>query len=245
MGKESRIRFIFRSILLIAFVILFIIDKNIIINILDYNIILSIKIYHLIWFYMMVETLFLIIPYTNNNSYNGKLFLKHFEVVEKYNKEKLEIYIKKNNKKAVIIMGLWIVANLFLYIIYSYYNLSIAYVYLVFIIYYWCDMFCVNVWCPFHRIIFKNRCCNECRIYNWDHIMYCTPFLLIKSFWTYSLFAISLFAFLQWEYMIIKHPERFAPITNKKLQCGNCKYYCRFNKMKHLKSRNYINKEEV
>ena len=69
-----------------------------------------------------------------------------------------------------------------------------------------------------------------------------TPLLLIRSFWTYSLFALSLFVFLQWEYMIRKHPERFTPFTNKKLQCGSCKYDCRFNKMKHLKSKNYINK---
>ena len=103
-------------------------------------------------------------------------------------------------------------------------------------------MFCINIWCPFHRLFFKSKCCNECRIYNWDHVMYCTPLLLIRSFWTYSLFALSLFVFLQWEYMIRKHPERFTPFTNKKLQCGSCKYDCRFNKMKHLKSKNYINK---
>ena len=42
-----------------------------------------------------------------------------------------------------------------------------------------------------------------------------------------------------------KHPERFAPMSNKKLQCKNCKYNCRFNKMKHLKSKNYISKKEV
>ena len=70
MGNESRIRFIIRSILLAVVIILFIKDKNIIINILNYKIIFNIKIYHIIWTYLILETLFLIIPYTNNHSYN-------------------------------------------------------------------------------------------------------------------------------------------------------------------------------
>lgn len=84
MGNESRIRFIIRSILLAVVIILFIKDKNIIINILNYKIIFNIKVYHIIWTYLILETLFLIIPYTNNHSYNGKLFLKHYEEVENY-----------------------------------------------------------------------------------------------------------------------------------------------------------------
>ena len=245
MGKESRFRFIFRSILLIVFIILFIMDKNKIVNILNYNIMYNIKIYHLIWLYLMIETLLVIIPYTNSHSYNGKLFLKHYIPSDNYDREKLDKYIKRNNKHARSVFVAWIVLNVVLFMIYFNYNLSTAYIYLVFMIYYWADMFCVNVWCPFHKLFFKSKCCNECRIYNWDHVMFCTPFLLIKSFWTYSLFALSLFAFLQWEYMIRKHPERFAPISNKKLQCKGCNYNCIFNKMKHLKSKNYISKKEV
>ena len=245
MGKESRFRFIFRSILLIVFIILFIMDKNKIVNILNYNIMYNIKIYHLIWLYLMIETLLVIIPYTNSHSYNGKLFLKHYIPSDNYDREKLDKYIKRNNKHARSVFVAWIVLNVVLFMIYFNYNLSTAYIYLVFMIYYWADMFCVNVWCPFHKLFFKSKCCNECRIYNWDHVMFCTPFLLIKSFWTYSLFVLSLFAFLQWEYMIRKHPERFAPISNKKLQCKGCNYNCRFNKMKHLKSKNYISKKEV
>ena len=67
MGKESRIRFVFRTILFVITIILFIKDKNIIINILNYKIILNIKIYHIIWLYLISETIFLIIPYTNEN----------------------------------------------------------------------------------------------------------------------------------------------------------------------------------
>ncbi|MPN08453.1 hypothetical protein SDC9_155735 [bioreactor metagenome] len=245
MGKESRFRFIFRSILLIIFIILFIMDKNIIVNILNYKIMYSIKIYHLIWLYLMLETVILIIPYTNNHSYNGKLFLKHYIPADNYDEKKLHKYMKKNNKHARSVFVAWIVLNVVLFIIYYNYNLSTPYIFLVFMIYYWTDMFCVNVWCPFHKLFFKSKCCNECRIYNWDHVMFCTPLLLIKSFWSYSLFLLSFFAFIQWEYMIKKHPERFSPLSNKKLQCKGCDYNCRFNKVKYLRSKNYISKKEV
>lgn len=245
MGTESRVRFVIRSILFSAFIILFIIDKNSIISILNYNLVYSIKIYHLIWIYLVMEILFLIIPYTNNHSYNGKLFSKHYIPVNNYDKNKLETYTKKNNKQARSIVAAWIVLNAVLFIIYFVYNLSTAYVFLLFMFYYWADMFCVNVWCPFHKLFFKNKCCNECRIYNWDRIMFCTPLILIKSFWSYSLFLLSLLAFVQWEYMLKKHPERFSSLSNKKLQCIDCNHNCRFNKMKHINRRNYLSKEEV
>lgn len=245
MGKESRFRFIFRTILLIIFIILFIMDKNKIISVLNCKIIDSIKIYHLIWLYLMLETVILIIPYTNNHSYNGKLFLKHYIPADNYDEKKLHKYMKKNNKHARSVLVAWIVLNVVLFIIYYNYNLSTPYIFLVFMIYYWTDMFCVNVWCPFHKLFFKSKCCNECRIYNWDHVMFCTPLLLIKSFWSYSLFLLSFFALIQWEYMIKKHPERFSPLSNKKLQCKDCDYNCRFNKVKYLRSKNYISKKEV
>ncbi|MEW9079311.1 hypothetical protein [Terrisporobacter glycolicus] len=245
MGKDSRVRFIFRTILLIIFIMLFIVDKNKIMSILNYKIIYNIKIYHLIWLYLMIETIILIIPYTNNHSYNGKLFLKHYTPVENHDEKKLHKYINKNNKHARSVFVAWIVLNVVLFIIYYNYSLSEPYIFLVFMIYYWTDMFCVNVWCPFHKLFFKSKCCNECRIYNWDHVMFCTPLLLIKSFWSYSLFLLSFFAFIQWEYMIKKHPERFSPLTNQKLQCKGCNYNCRFNKMKYLRSKNYISKKEV
>ena len=93
-------------------------------------------------------------------------------------------------------------------------------------------MFCVNVWCPFHKIIVGNKCCNECRIYNWGHIMYLTPLIAIMNFWTYNLLILSLIIMLQWEYQYIRYPERFSPISNKNLRCNVCSNNCRFNKNK-------------
>lgn len=93
-------------------------------------------------------------------------------------------------------------------------------------------MFCVNAWCPFHKIIVKNKCCNECRIYNWGHIMYLTPLIFIPNLWTSSLVFMGILVFIQWEYMNYKYPQRFSPISNKTLRCGECNHDCRYNKKK-------------
>ena len=38
-----------------------------------------------------------------------------------------------------------------------------------------CDMVCILFFCPFQTFILKNRCCTDCRIYNWDYAMMFTP----------------------------------------------------------------------
>ncbi|WP_455538917.1 hypothetical protein [Terrisporobacter sp.] len=62
--------------------------------------------------------------------------------------------------------------------------------------------------------------------------MYLTPLIFIKNLWTYSLVAVGIILFIQWEYLNLKHPERFSPISNKTLRCGNCENDCRYNKCK-------------
>lgn len=232
MGKVSKMRFIIRSTILIFYLIIFLSDKSLINVILNKELIFNIKTYHLIWMYLIIETLCLIIPSISKHSYSGKLFKKHYIPVGNYDKLKLIEYTYYNNKIAYHVAIWWFLLNINVFLIYYYYNLDTTYVYLVFLIYYWCDMFCINMWCPFNKLFFRNRCCNECRIYNWDHIFYATPLILIKSFWTYSIVGLCLFLFLQWEYMIRKYPERFSPISNKKLRCANCNNKCRFNKNK-------------
>ena len=85
-----------------------------------------------------------------------------------------------------------------------------------------CDMICILFFCPFQTWFMKNRCCTTCRIYNWDFAMLCTPFLLIPSFYTYSLLALSLVILVKWEITYKLHPERFSERTNESLRCKNC-----------------------
>ena len=59
-----------------------------------------------------------------------------------------------------------------------------------------------------------------------------SPMLFVPSFYCWSLFALSVLAFLTWEGCVILFPERFWEFSNAALQCANCTdklctQYCR------------------
>lgn len=83
-------------------------------------------------------------------------------------------------------------------------------------------MICILFFCPFQTWLMKNKCCTSCRIYNWDFVMMFTPLLFIRSYATWSLFAMAFILFLRWEITLSLHPERFAENTNASLSCGCC-----------------------
>ena len=77
----------------------------------------------------------------------------------------------------------------------------------------------------------KNKCCVNCRIYDWGHFMMFTPMLFIQNFFSWSLFFTSLVVLIHWEIVYAKYPERFWSGSNKTLQCQNCKdkTFCKRN----------------
>lgn len=85
-----------------------------------------------------------------------------------------------------------------------------------------CDMICILFFCPFQTWIMKNRCCTDCRIYNWDFAMMFTPLIFIPHPYTYGLVALSLMLLIRWEWNYRRHPERFSETTNACISCKNC-----------------------
>lgn len=85
------------------------------------------------------------------------------------------------------------------------------------------DMICILFWCPFRDLFMKNRCCTQCRIYNWDTMMLILPVAFIPGFYSYSLLAGAIVVVGIWEFIHLLHPERFYPLTNANLQCKNCR----------------------
>ena len=233
MGRRTKSKLIIRSIILLLTTLAVVIDVNLVSKIMNLKLIGNIKVQDIFWLYLMYEMIIVLIPKFNNYSYSGKIFKRHFIETQNYNKEKLDKFTNKNTKKAINAFIFWVGLNSIIGYVYIKYDLSPIYMYLLFLFYYWSDMFCVNVWCPFHKIIVKNKCCNECRIYNWGHIMYLTPLVFIPTFWTYSLVLVGVVLFIQWEYMYYKYPERLSPISNKTLRCNECNHDCRYNKLKN------------
>ncbi len=97
-----------------------------------------------------------------------------------------------------------------------------------------CDMICILFFCPFQTWFMKNKCCANCRIYNWDYAMMFTPFLLVPHWFTWSLLTLALGLLAGWEIRFRRHPERYFEATNKKLACANCpEHLCHHKKQLH------------
>ena len=84
------------------------------------------------------------------------------------------------------------------------------------------DVVFETVYCPFQRLIMKNRCCNVCRIYAWNSFLIMSPLLIIPSFFSWSLAFVALLGAIENEISWLRHPEYFWDVTNKKLRCAEC-----------------------
>ncbi len=188
----------------------------------------TISILHLFWIIILIEMFKIIFPKFNRHSYNGKHLKKHFIPVNNYNKEQLIYFTKQNNKKAMFSVIFWIILNTPFVILYFLGYLKPQFFYWLFFLYYFFDTICINIFCVFHMFIMRNKCCNECRIYNWSYFMYCIPLLFIPTIWNYLLILISIIILIQWEISLYRHPERFSSISNSNLQCQHCPYECRY-----------------
>ena len=98
-----------------------------------------------------------------------------------------------------------------------------------------CDLICIMFFCPFQKFMMINKCCQTCRIYNWDYPMMFTPFLFLifkpGPILHYVMIAFALVVLLTWEITYKRHPERFSEVTNDHLSCRNCQEkLCRHNK---------------
>ena len=117
----------------------------------------------------------------------------------------------------------WIALNLVFGILYLTGVFDAGILVLIALAYGVCDIVCILFFCPIRDWFLKNKCCADCRIYNWDYAMMFTPFVFIPHPFTYSLLGLSLVLLVMWEVTYKRHPERFAKNTNASLACKNCK----------------------
>ena len=137
--------------------------------------------------------------------------------------QSLRRYVRRANRGAAGVAAAWgvvVIACGALYFLVDAVDDGMLLLFTVF--FFFCDVFCVVVWCPFRALFMKNRCCTVCRIFNWDHIMMFLPLVLIPGFYTWSLVLSSLAVLVVWELSFKKHPERFWDGTNRKLRCAGC-----------------------
>jgi len=178
---------------------------------------------HLLWIIWVIDMLAQLFPIQRRLSIGSlKVFRQHFRPIrEKINRKSLKAHILSAGKGAFRVLIVWLLLIGAIGALRLSGILTDVHLFLITVVFYVCDLICVLIWCPF-RLLMKNRCCTTCRIFNWDHLMMFSPLLFVKSFYAWSLLALSIAVFLVWELCILLYPERFFEQTNAALQCVNC-----------------------
>ena len=178
---------------------------------------------HLLWVIWLLDMVHQLIPAGGYIALGSqKLFRERFRPIrEKINFHGLKSHIRTVNRAARLVMLLWVLLIGAIAWAHGAGILDRAAIFLIAVVFYVCDLICVLIWCPF-RLILRNKCCTTCRIFNWDHLMMFSPFLLTPGVYTTSLLAMSVLVVLVWELCIYLHPERFWEFSNLALQCSEC-----------------------
>lgn len=170
----------------------------------------------IIWFVFVIEMIGRFFPSKTESMGCQKQFFRNYIPTGEC-EPKLQSW-----KRTLAVLLFWIALNGIIGILYYTGVFDSGILILISIAYSVCDMICILFFCPFQTWIMKNRCCTECRIYNWDFAMMFTPLAFIPNPFTWSLFGLSLLLLLRWEITLRKHPERFSDRTNASLRCKNC-----------------------
>jgi len=178
---------------------------------------------HILWAIWIFDIILQIIPIKNKVALGSqKLFKNRFQpILEKINYKTLKEYVVSTTKSAYKVFIIWTLLILSIGALYYFDIINEIWLFMISVFFYVCDLICVLIWCPF-RLLMKNKCCTTCRIFNWDHIMMFSPLIFIGGFFSLSLVAMSLLAWLVWELCVIIYPERFCEKTNAALKCSKC-----------------------
>ena len=188
---------------------------------------------HILWGIWIWDMILQLIPVKAHISIGSqKQFSSLFRPIkEKINYPNLKKYIMDTTSSAYKVMIIWVVLNSIIGVLYLADIIDVATVFLISVFFYVCDLICVLLWCPF-RLIMKNKCCTTCRIFNWDHLMMFSPFIIVKGFYTWVLVMLAFIIWLVWEICVFTYPERFWENSNMALKCSECTdklctQYCR------------------
>lgn len=224
--KINRLKLIIRGLLFFTYAFLYFFNRQYLIEIIEWRIEHSaITPLHIAWLFLMLELIVVPIPSLNYYISRGKQFKSYYASAPNIAEESqaLAQHTKLMNRRAAATMGLWLILTGIIGFLYIKDIIGELEMYLAMLFFYFGDMICINIWCPFQFFIMKEKCCNTCRLYNWGHFMMYSHFVFIPNFFTLSLFGMSLLILIQWEYMHHKHPDRFYEGTNLNLRCSRCK----------------------
>lgn len=223
MLKVYMLKLFVRVIIFLATLGLYIYHKEGLVYFMLQPIRLGITPMHILWLIFMIMMIKHIFPMEKLVTMALRKSEKNqYSEISGYSELDLYRFVKNENLKAWMVMFCWLVFNSIFGVLYLFKIIDDADLLMLTVFYFLCDYICILFFCPFQSGIMKNKCCVNCRIYDWGHFMMFTPMLFIRNFFSWSLFFTSCIVLIRWEIIYTKYPERFWYGSNQKLQCWNC-----------------------
>lgn len=228
MMKRYIIKFLIRLAIFVAVFVAYITHKEVLYRFMTYDVSFGLSKYgvmplHLLWLLFMIMMISHLFPNKTLSMALKKNKEEHYSEVEGYSEHELLKFVQNQNVKAWTVMLIWLCFNAVWGFLHLFGVIDNADLLMITVFYFLCDYICILFFCPFQTYIMKNKCCVNCRIYDWGHFMMFTPMLFIKNFFSWSLFFTSLVVLIHWEIVYAKYPQRFWSESNQTLQCNHCK----------------------
>ncbi|MBQ0059907.1 MAG: hypothetical protein KBS83_08185 [Lachnospiraceae bacterium] len=222
MMKLYLFRLAFRILVFLVVLFFYLTDKEHIQTLITTQFLPWISPLRIVWLVFMVIMISHLFPGEMRSMALRKEDVKFFRPEKNYSHYELLKFIQKQNVRAWYVMLIWLSINAVFGILRLCNVIDAADLFMLTVFFFLCDYICILFFCPFQTFVMKNRCCVNCRIYDWGHFMMFTPMLFIPNFFSWSLFFTSVVVLIRWEIGYAKHPERFWFKSNKTLQCANC-----------------------
>lgn len=177
---------------------------------------------HVLWIIQMTGMLIHIFPVRITLSGFKSRAAVYREPETPYERLALLEYVQAMNVRAWRVALIWICFNAIFGILVLLDVLGAEEMIVLSFFYFMCDLICMMLFCPFQKFMMGNRCCVNCRIFDWGHIMMYTPMIFFRSFYSWSLLFTAFIVMLRWELVYAKHPERFWRGSNTAIRCENC-----------------------
>lgn len=216
-------KFALRLMLFLSVFSMYLFDRKLLREVILYFSWKQFTVVHLAWLVFMSIMLLHIIPTNRMTMAWKKARGEVYREVPGYKRLRLLEQTQKQNLGAWKVMLVWLCFNAIFGVLYLFRIIGEEELLLLSMFYFVCDYICILFFCPFQKYLMKNKCCINCRIYDWGHFMMFTPMLFIRNFYSWSLFFMSLVVLIHWEIEYAKYPERFWEGSNQTLQCRNCR----------------------
>lgn len=181
------------------------------------------------WVILLIDLLWRFIPGKFHHIGQQKYLKCNFIPSKAYEEngaftDKEKAHKRTMDRRAVFALGAYFLLNVIWLVLYILGIFRPQELFGIMLLYFIGDMVCAFGICPFRLIFLKHRCCNVCRIYNWDSLMLVFPLMFVPSLYSWSLGIIAIVYTILWEVSYHRHPEYFYGSSNANLSCNTCKH---------------------